>query len=97
MSRPSGLFRSRDAALVAIGTLEIGILKAAIEIHSARGGHSPAGVTTVSALDLDYIGAEIGEHHGGDGTLLPDCPVENSNPFERHGHFGRFRHRGLQF
>jgi len=59
----------RDAALVAVVGLEVRRILPA-QIHAVR--------ITVGALDLDHIGAEIGEHHpgartGDEGALLNDA------------------------
>ena len=56
------------------------------EIEAGRPQHAAPRVAADALLDLDHLGPEVAEHRRGDRSLLPDRPVEDANPFQRHRH-----------
>ncbi len=76
----------RDTFLVLVVGLEI-IIAPALDGRTARDrGDSAAGVAPLALLDLDNLGAQVGEHLRRDRPLLPDRPVDNSNSVKRSAH-----------
>src|SRR5579862_8295561 len=76
----------RDTFLVLVVRLEIIVAPA---LHRRAAGHrrdSAAGIAPLALLDLDHLGAQVGEHLLGDWPLLPYRPVDNSNSVKRSAH-----------
>src|SRR5215472_454998 len=72
---------ARDAALVAVQVLEVGAL--------ARAARRIAGLEARRRLDLDHVGAPVGQlaHAGGAGSNPGQ--VQHREPFERARSFGK--------
>src|SRR5262245_26695963 len=79
-----------EAAFVAVVGLEIEV-RAIAEIDAAQFGHAAAGIAADAFFNFDHVGTEIAEHRRADRSLLPDGPIDDSYPVERHRHeFLRF-------
>src|SRR6185295_11999606 len=48
--------------------------------------HPATGIAGAALFDLDDVGAEIAKDRRTDRSLLPNRPIENSDPFQRHRH-----------
>ncbi len=74
------------ALLVAVVRLEIEVARGLIGRAAGHRQDPSAGVAAFPLLQLDDLGAQIGEHHGGHRTLLPDGPIDDPNSFQRSIH-----------
>ena len=75
----------RDEALTVPGVLEVQ-RHAALAAQPHRGGGVGAARVAAGGLDLDDIGAVVGEHHGGDAAGGSGRKVEDSQVVARAGH-----------
>src|SRR5881396_1466196 len=75
----------RQAPLVAVVGLEVEVRPVA-KVEALRLQHAAPRIAADALLDLDHVGAEVAEHDRGDRPLLPDGPVDDADPVERHGH-----------
>ena len=75
----------RQAFLVAVVGLEVEVRPAVLGAdQGASHAHDAAARVAADPLfDLDDFGAQVGQHHGRDRSLLPDRPVDDANPVER--------------
>src|SRR5205823_14711793 len=71
------------APLVAVVGLEVEVRPVA-EIEALRLQHAATRIAADALLDLDHVGAEVVELERGDRPLLPDGPVDDAHPVERH-------------
>ena len=73
----------RDTLLVAIVRLEVEVASARCEVSPpAIAMMRASGVALVALLDLDDLGAQVGEHRGRHRSLLPDRPIDDPDSFE---------------
>ena len=75
----------RDAALVAIHALEVGVdALRQVGQHAADPAELPS-MVAIQRLDLDDLGAQVSQHHGGHRPELPHRPVNNTYSGQRAG------------
>ena len=70
----------RDAPLVAVHRLEVGVVLA------ARRAYAPPRIAARGVFDLDHLGAHVGEHHGRPRPVLEDSEVQDFDAVERRRH-----------
>ena len=81
-----GLEVDGQALLVAVVVLEI-VGEAVLVLDAAEGAAVPAGVAGEPFLDLDDLGAHVGEESAAAGAVMPDGHIDHADAFQCHCHF----------
>ena len=76
----------REALLVAVVGLEVEIARGLVGRAAGHRENPSRRVAALALLDLDYLGAQVRQHHACNRTLLPDGPIDDPNSLERSVH-----------